>query len=82
MTETRDPNAGDLPAEGRPEYELPGADTGVDPAPNPEPLDQPDSRERERRDELADRVRGGTPGPAASQEPDVLPDVEVPEGQM
>lgn len=78
MTEIRDPNAGDLPAEGRPEFELPGADTGA----GEDELDQPQSRERERRDELAERVRVGTPGPAASQEPDVLPDVEVPDGQM
>ena len=50
--------------------------------PTHDPGDQPDSRERQRRDEFADRVGVKMPGPAGSNEPDVLPDVEVPDGQM
>jgi hypothetical protein len=50
--------------------------------PTPDPGDQPDSPERERRDELAERVGVGMPGTPASNEPDVLPDVDVPDGQM
>jgi len=44
--------------------------------------DQPVSRESERRDELADRVGVEMPGAGASDGPDVLPDVDVPDGQM
>jgi hypothetical protein len=60
------------PAEGRPDLPLPGADRehGL-----------PDN-EAERRDALAERVGAGTPPAAASQEPDVLPDVEPPEATM
>ena len=43
--------------------------------------DQPDSRERERRDELADHIGVGMPSPAAQDRPDLLPDVEVPDEQ-
>lgn len=60
------------PAEGRADLPIPGADQGEG---RPDP-------EVERRDELAERVERGTPPVAATQEPDVLPDVEVPDSTM
>jgi len=80
------------PAEGRDDMDLPGADHEDMPSESPEgPLgieqptrdigDQPDSPERQGRDELADDVGVGMPTPAGKDRPDVLPDVEVPEEQ-
>jgi len=94
MTELRQGGSGGTqPAEGRDELDIPGADVSGPPSEHPDaPVpgiqptrdlgDQPDSREGQRRDELAERVGVGMPGPAASNGPDVLPDVDVPDGQM
>jgi hypothetical protein len=93
MTQIRQPDSGTQPAEGRDDLDIPGADVSGPPSEHPDaPMpgiqptrdiaDEPDSRERDRRDQLGERVRVGMPGPAASTEPDVLPDVEVPEEQM
>lgn len=94
MTEHDDPGTGGIePAEGRDEFELPGADVSGPPSEHPDaPVpgvqptrdlgDHPDSREGRRRDELADRVGVGMPGATGSTGPDVLPDTEVPDGQM
>jgi hypothetical protein len=93
MTQLRGPaSGGTQPAEGRDDLDIPGADVSGPPSEHPDApvpgiqptrdiADQPDSPERQRRDELADRVGVGMPGPA-SNEPDVLPDVDVPDGQM
>ena len=78
--------------EERTDLDGPGVDRTGPPSANPEgPIgvgqptrdigDQPDSRERERRDELADHVGVGMPSPAAGNQPDVLPDVDVPDEQ-
>lgn len=78
--------------EGRTDVGVAGTDRTGPPSENPEgPVgvgqpardigDQPDSRERERRDELADRVGVGMPSAAAQDRPDLLPDVEVPDEQ-
>jgi hypothetical protein len=80
------------PTEGRTDQDIPAVDRTGPPSGNPEgPIgveqptrdigDQPDSRERERRDELADRVGVGMPSPAGRDQPDLLPDVEVPDEQ-
>jgi hypothetical protein len=94
MTQDLDPGTGGVqPAEGRDDLDIPGADVSGPPSEHPDaPVpgiqptrdigDQPDSREHQRRDELADRVGVGMPGTPASNEPDVLPDVDVPDGQM
>jgi hypothetical protein len=94
MTQLRDPGTGGIqPEEGRDELDFPGADVSGPPSEHPDaPVpgiqptrdigDQPDSREGQRRDELADRVGVGMPGTPATNEPDVLPDVDVPDGQM
>jgi hypothetical protein len=79
------------PAEGRTDLDLPGADAGA-PSDRPDgPIgveqqlrdlgDQPDSRDGDRRDELADPVGIGMPSPAGQTRSDVLPDVEVPDEQ-
>jgi hypothetical protein len=92
MTPTPPPQSGTQPAEGRDDLELPGADVSGPPSehpdaplPGPQPLrdiaDQPDP-ERDRRDDLGDQVKVGMPSPEGRDEPDVLPDVEVPDGQM
>lgn len=72
----QDPNdtttpAAIFPAEDRPNLGLPGADR---PAPGPDPQD--DLPER-----LGERIKREPDGIAAG-EPDLLPDVEVPEAQM
>ncbi len=60
------------PAEGRPDLGLPGADV-----PDPSPDRNDDLPER-----LGERIENG-PGPGiAAGEPDLLPNVEVPEAQM
>jgi hypothetical protein len=85
---------GGEPAEGRSDMGLPGADRdditedrrpggapdpGATPSPGHEPPDTPDADLPER---LGDRVANG-PGPGiASGEPDLVPDVEVPEETM
>jgi hypothetical protein len=71
MRTPNDPSLRDDPAEGRSDLPLPGADHGD--AEDPESAD---------RDRLADRVGAGSPPVAATQEPDVLPDVEVPDATM
>jgi hypothetical protein len=68
---TREPRApGDDPAEGRPDFNLPGAE-------RPEP-DDPDADLPER---LGERIENG-PGSGVAGEPDLVPDVEVPENTM
>lgn len=59
------------PAEGRPDLGIPGADRP----------DAPPSREDELPEQLSDRIYGGDEG-LASGEPDLKPDVEVPDEQM
>ena len=59
------------PAEGRPDMDLPGAD-------RPAPVDDPGARQPER---LAERIDDKSGGIAAG-EPDLLPDVEVPDAPM
>ena len=63
--------APDEPAEGRPDMDLPGADV-------PEPRHDPDAELPQRLGERIDDKAGGI----ASGEPDLLPDVEVPEPSM
>ncbi|HEV2005982.1 MAG TPA: hypothetical protein VGQ85_05140 [Candidatus Limnocylindrales bacterium] len=86
-------SGGTQPAEGRDELDIPGVDVSGPPSEHPDaPVpgtqptrdlgDQPDSREGQRREELADRVGVGMPGPASSVGPDVRPDIDVPDGQM
>lgn len=59
------------PAEGRPDMGLPGAD-------GPGPVDDPDAELPQRLGERIDDKAGGI----ASGEPDLLPDVDVPDGSM
>ncbi len=73
---------GDDPAEGRPDIDLPGADR---PEPRPEPPDAPnvpDAPETERQERLGERIEHGLGAGIASGEPDLIPDVEVPEETM
>lgn len=63
--------APDEPAEGRPDMDLPGADV-------PEPMDDPQADLPQRLGERIDGKAGGL----ASGEPDLLPDVEVPDASM
>jgi hypothetical protein len=70
------PDPGADPAEGRPDMGLPGADR---PEPRPEPPDAPDTDRPER---LGDRVEKGPGSGIAAGEPDLVPDVEVPEETM
>jgi hypothetical protein len=90
-----DPSApGPDPAEGRPDMDLPGADRedpigqrtpadapnpGGSPRPEPEPPDSPGSDLPER---LGERVENGPGTGIASGEPDLVPDVEVPQETM
>ena len=60
------------PAEGRPDLGLPGADR-----PEVPPGSQDDLPER-----LGQRIENGSSSGLAAGEPDVLPDVEVPEETM
>jgi hypothetical protein len=64
------------PAEGRTDMDLPGADH-----PGPRP-DLPETPEAELPQRLGERIENGPGGGAASGEPDVLPDVDVPEETM
>jgi hypothetical protein len=76
MRQPNDPTAtpGRDPAEGRPDMNVPGADRD-----DREPPDAPNTELPER---LGDRVENG-PGPGiATGEPDLVPDVEVPEETM
>jgi hypothetical protein len=63
------------PAEGRPDMDLPGADR-PDPPPEPHPDKNDKAPER-----LARRIEKPSGGIAAG-EPDLLPDVEVPDAPM
>lgn len=65
------------PAEGRPDMNLPGADH-PSPAPDPNPAPDQDDDKPQR---LGERIEDG-PGGIASGEPDLLPNVEVPEETM
>ena len=60
------------PADGRPDMHLPGADR-----PSPAPDREDDLPER-----LGQRIQDGPGDGIATGEPDLLPNVEVPEGQM
>jgi hypothetical protein len=60
------------PVEGRPDLGIPGADH-----PDVEPGLQDDLPER-----LGERIENGSSSGMATGEPDVLPDVEVPEETM
>jgi hypothetical protein len=60
------------PAEGRPDLGLPGADRPK----------LPPSREDELPERLSERIHGGGEQGIASGEPDLKPDVEVPEETM
>ena len=88
------PTPGPEPAEGRPDMQLPGADypdeinertpgdapdPGPTPGPDPEPPDGPGNDLPER---LGERTENG-PGPGiATGEPDLMPNVEVPEATI
>ena len=65
-------NATDHPAEGRPDLGIPGAD-------RPDAL--PD-RTDDLPEKLGQRIENGSSSGMAVGEPDVLPDVEVPEHTM
>ena len=60
------------PAEGRPDLGIPGADR-----PDPQP-----GREDELPERLSERIYGGTGQGVAAGEPDIKPDVEIPEETM
>jgi hypothetical protein len=60
------------PAEGLPDLGLPGADR----------RDVPQGREDDLPERLGQRIENGSSSGLASGEPDVLPDVEVPEETM
>jgi hypothetical protein len=59
-------------AEGRPDMDLPGADR---PSPGPD-------REDELPERLGERIENGPGEGIATSEPDLLPNVEVPDSQM
>jgi hypothetical protein len=60
------------PAEGRPDLGLPGADR----------QDVPQGHEEDLPERLGQRIENGSSSGVATGEPDVLPDVEVPEETM
>jgi hypothetical protein len=62
----------DEPAEGRPDMGIPGADRE----------DIPPDRNDDLPERLGQRIENGSSSGLATGEPDVLPDVEVPEEQM
>jgi hypothetical protein len=64
------------PAQRRLEMDLPGADH-----PDRRP-DQPDAPDADLPQRLGERIASGPGGAVASGEPDLLPDVDVPEGTM
>lgn len=70
VSDPREPAPMD-PAEGRPDLDLPGAD-------RPDPVDDPAEQLPQR---LAERI-DDKPGGIAAGEPDLLPNVEVPEASM
>lgn len=70
-TSTHASNPGD-PAEGRPDLGIPGADR---------PDVQP-GREDELPERLSERIYGGTGQGLVTGEPDLKPDVEVPDESM
>jgi len=85
---------GQEPAEGRPDMNLPGADhphpvsertpgdapdPGPKPRPEPEPPDSPGADLPER---LGERIENGPGTGIATGEPDLVPDVEVPNETM
>jgi len=86
------PTPGGDPAEGRPEMELPGADrdTGADrqppsvPSPDGRPVDRepPDDPNADLPERLGERIEHGPGTGIAAGEPDLVPDVEVPEETM
>lgn len=91
MTTPNRPTPGMDPAEGRDDLGIPGADTpGDEPdVQTPGGLGGPEGkvpggegRERERRDELADRVGSGGPSAAGGGRPDLIGGTDVPDGQM
>jgi hypothetical protein len=72
MTQIRQPDSGMQPAEGRDDLDIPGADVSGPPSEHPDaPMpgiqptrdlaDEPDSRERDRRDELRTASEWGCP---------------------
>jgi len=63
------------PAEGRSDLDLPGANR------EPEPPDGPADPQADLPERLGDRIEGPGEG-IASGEPDLLPDVEVPDASM
>jgi hypothetical protein len=73
---TSDPQRNLDPAEGRPDMGLPGADQ---PDPRPDVPETPDADLPQR---LGERIAKGPGGGIASGEPDLLPDVDVPEETM
>ncbi|NJD26938.1 MAG: hypothetical protein FIA92_01415 [Chloroflexi bacterium] len=77
--------SGRLPAEGREDLGIPGADRDEDLPPSTPEGESPGgvpSPEQGRRDDLARRAERESPGLGTEGEPDVLPDVEVPRHQM
>jgi hypothetical protein len=66
-------------ADGPAEMDLPGADR---PAPRPEPKDVPDAPDPEQPQRLGERIEHGLGSGIAAGEPDLIPDVEVPEETM
>lgn len=60
------------PAEGRPDLGIPGADRDALPA----------DRNADLPERLGERIENGSSSGLATGEPDVLPDVEVPEETM
>jgi hypothetical protein len=88
------PTPGPEPAEGRPDMQLPGADqeqptserapgdtpdSGPLRRPDPEPPDSPGENLPER---LGERIENGPGTGIATGEPDLLPNVQVPEETM
>ena len=69
---TMDRTPGTDPAEGRPDLGLPGADR----------QDVPPGKEDDLPERLGERIENGSSSGLATGEPDVLPDVEVPEETM
>ena len=67
-----DSGSGGDPAEGRPDLGIPGADR----------QDVPTGSQDDLPERLGQRIENGSSSGLASGEPDVLPDVEVPEETM
>lgn len=63
---------GGEPAEGRPDLGIPGADRD----------DRPDGLQDDLPERLGERIENGSSSAIAPGEPDVVPDVEVPEETM